>query len=72
MNKYSDLPDIDNEGQEVFESSDVESEIELPIETKHDPDIEISSINVEESKNFSLETKLLIPRRLIFWGIFPD
>lgn len=68
MNKYSDLPDIDNEGQEVFESSDVESEIELPIETKHDPDIEISSINVEESKELFARNEIIDTTSFDFLG----
>lgn len=68
MNKYSDLPDIDNEGQEVFESSDVESEIELPIETKHDPDIEISSINVEESKELLARNEIIDTTSFDFLG----
>ncbi|KGQ86644.1 dynactin 2 [Candida albicans P78048] len=68
MNKYSDLPDIDNEGQEVFESSDVESEIELPIETKHDPDIEISSINVEESKELFARNEIIDTTSFDFSG----
>ncbi|CAX41828.1 subunit of the dynactin complex, putative [Candida dubliniensis CD36] len=59
MNKYSDLPDIDNEGQEVFESSDVESEIELPIETTNDPDVEVSSINVDQSKELFARNEIV-------------
>ena len=68
MNKYSDLPDIDNEGQEVFESSDVESEIELPIETTNDPDVEVSSINVDQSKELFARNEIVDTTGFDFLG----
>ncbi|EMG46566.1 hypothetical protein SBY92_002719 [Candida maltosa Xu316] len=51
MNKYSDLPGIELEGQEVFESSDIETEVELTTESDSAPDIENENIDVEHSKN---------------------
>lgn len=59
MDKYSDLPDIDQAGQEVFESSDVESELELPREVPAIEDVDESNIDIQLSKDKFARSEIL-------------
>ncbi|KAK6891234.1 hypothetical protein K6H09_004713 [Candida tropicalis] len=59
MDKYSDLPDIDQAGQEVFESSDVESELELPREVPAIEDVDESNIDIQSSKDKFARSEIL-------------
>lgn len=68
MDKYSDLPDIDNAGQEVFESSDVESELELPVKVPPIEDVDNNSLDFQQSKDRFVHSEIIDTTSYDFLG----
>lgn len=68
MDKYSDLPDIDKAGQEVFESSDVESELELPVEVPPIEDVDNNSLDFQQSKDRFAHSEIIDTTSYDFLG----
>ncbi|RCK67318.1 Meiotically up-regulated gene 1 protein [Candida viswanathii] len=68
MDKYSGLPDIDQAGQEVFESSDVESELDLPVEAPAVEGVDNDKIDIEQSKTRFAHSEIIDSSAYDFLG----